>query len=56
MKEMLSTEAIVAAVIAGIFAALSLGTIAREEGERGSSTHNIFVATSNSNLSPDYRE
>jgi hypothetical protein len=56
MKKMLSTEAIVAAVIAGIFATLSLGAIAREQGERGSSTHDIFVATSKSNLSQDYRE
>ena len=44
----LSTEAIVAAAIAGIFAALSLGAIAREQGERPSSTHNVLVATSNS--------
>jgi len=46
----LSTEAIVAAAIAVIFAVLSLGAIARERGERGSGVHNAYVATSNSSL------
>jgi hypothetical protein len=47
----LSTEAIVAAAIAVIFAVLSLGAIAREQGEPGSSAHNVYIATSNSSLS-----
>jgi hypothetical protein len=44
----LSTEAIVAAAVAGIFAALSVAGIAREHDNRESSAHNVFVATSNS--------
>jgi hypothetical protein len=47
----LSTEAIVAAAIAVIFAILSLGAIASERGEQGSSGSNVYVATSNSSLS-----
>jgi len=47
----LSTEAIVAAAIALIFAVLSLGAIARERGEPGNSAHNVYIATSNSSRS-----
>ena len=47
----LSTEAIVAAAIAVIFAGLSLGAIAREQGGSGSSAHNVYIATSNSSPS-----
>ena len=47
----LSTEAIVAAAIALIFAVLSLGGIARERGEPGNSAHNVYIATSNSSPS-----
>ena len=42
----LSTEAIVAAAIALIFAALSMGAIAPEQGPLGSSAHNVYIATS----------
>jgi hypothetical protein len=47
----LSTEAIVAATIAVIFAVLSLGAIAREQGEPGSSAHTMYVVISDSSLS-----
>ena len=47
----LSTEAIVAAAIAVIFAVLSLGAIAREQGGSGSNAHNAYIATSSSSLS-----
>ena len=47
-----STEAIVAAAIAVVFAVLSLGAIAREQGDRGPVRGNAFVATSNASLSP----
>jgi hypothetical protein len=46
-----STEAIVAATVAVVFALLSLGAIAREQGERGHDGHNAYVAASNVNLS-----
>jgi hypothetical protein len=47
-----STEAIVAAVVAVVFVLLSLGAIAREQGQgpaRGG--HNAYIAGSNVNLS-----
>ena len=47
-----STEAIVAAAVAVVFALLSFGAIAREQGQgsaRGG--HNAYIAASNSNLS-----
>jgi len=47
----LSTEAIVAAAIAVIFAVLSLGAIAREQGGYGSNGRNPYIATSSSSLS-----
>jgi len=47
----LSTEAIVAAAIALIFAVLSLGAIAREQGGPVSSAHNVYIAASGSSLS-----
>ena len=47
-----STEAIVAAAVAVVFALLSFGAIAREQGQgperRG---HNAYIAGSNVNLS-----
>ena len=46
-----STEAIVAAAVAVVFALLSLGAIAREQGEPARSGHNTYIATSNVNLS-----
>ncbi len=46
-----STEAIVALVVAVVFALLSLGAIAREQGERGRGGHNTYIAASNINLS-----
>ena len=42
----LSTEAIVAAAVAVAFAILSLGAIAREQSERGTSHPNAYVASS----------
>ena len=42
----LSTEAIVAAVVAVAFAVLSLGAIAREQSERGPKAPNAYVARS----------
>jgi len=46
-----STEAIVAATVAIVFALLSLGAIAREQGEREQRGHNGYIATSNVHLS-----
>jgi len=45
-----STEAIVAATVAVVFGALSLGAIAREQGEPATSTPNQYVATSTAHL------
>ena len=48
-----STEAIVAVAIAVVFALLSFGAIAREQGqEPPRSGHNAYIAGSNVNLSP----
>jgi hypothetical protein len=48
----LSTEAIVALVVAVVFALLSFGAIAREQGQRpAGSGHNAYIAASNVNLS-----
>jgi len=41
-----SIEAIVAATVAVVFALLSLGAIAREQGERAQREHNAYIATS----------
>jgi hypothetical protein len=46
-----STEAIVAAAVAVVFALLSFGAIAREQGEPERSGHNAYIAGSNVNLS-----
>ena len=48
-----STEAIVAAAVAVVFALLSFGAIAREQGqgEPARGGHNAYIAASNSNLS-----
>ena len=47
-----STEAIVAAAVAVVFALLSLGAIAREQGQGpGRGGHNAYVAANNVNLS-----
>jgi hypothetical protein len=47
-----STEAIVALAVAVVFALLSFGAIAREQGQRPArSEHNGYVAASNVNLS-----
>ena len=47
-----STEAIVAMAVAVVFALLSFGAIAREQGQgRAPSRHNAYVAASNVNLS-----
>ena len=47
-----STEAIVALAVAIVFALLSLGAIAREQGQRpAGSGHNAYIAASNVNLS-----
>jgi hypothetical protein len=46
-----STEAIVAAAIAVVFVLLSLGAIAREQGEPGRGGYTAYVATSNIHLS-----
>ncbi len=47
-----STEAIVAAAVAVVFALLSLGAIAREQGQGlARDRHNAYIAASNSNLS-----
>jgi|SRR5215469_10270449 len=47
-----STEAIVALAVAAVFALLSFGAIAREQGGQrpGDSGHNAYVAASNVNL------
>jgi hypothetical protein len=47
-----STEAIVVVAIAVVFALLSLGAIAREQGQGpGRGGHNAYVAANNVNLS-----
>ena len=47
-----STEAIVAAAVAVVFALLSFGAIAREQGQGPErSGHNAYIAGSNVNLS-----
>ena len=45
-----STEAIVAAAVAIVFALLSFGAIAREEGGAARGGHNAYVAASNVSL------
>ena len=45
-----STEAIVAAAVAVVFALLSFGAIAREQGEPARSGHNAHIAANNVNL------
>ena len=46
-----STEAIVAAAVAVVFALLSFGAIAREQGQGPArSGHNAYIAASNVNL------
>jgi hypothetical protein len=48
-----STEAIVAVAVAVVFALLSFGAIAREQGQGlARSGHNAYIAGSNVNLSP----
>jgi hypothetical protein len=47
----LSTEAIVALAVAVVFALLSFGAIAREQGQPARGGHNAYVAASNVNLS-----
>ncbi len=47
-----SAEAIVAGAVAVVFALLSLGAIAREQGQGPArSGHNAYIAASNANLS-----
>jgi hypothetical protein len=46
-----STEAIVAIAVAVVFVLLSLGAIAREQGERGHGGHNAYIAASSVSLS-----
>ena len=47
-----STEAIVALAVAVVFALLTLGAIAREQGqEPARGRHNAYIAASNANLS-----
>ena len=47
-----STEAIVAVAVAVVFALLSFGAIAREQGQGpGRSGHNAYIGASNINLS-----
>jgi len=47
-----STEAIVALAVAVVFALLSFGAIAREQGQRpGDSGHKAYIAASNVSLS-----
>jgi hypothetical protein len=47
-----STEAIVAAAVAIVFALLSFGAIAREQGQTPArSEHNAYIAASNVNVS-----
>ena len=45
-----STEAIVAAAVAVVFALLSFGAIAREQSEPARSGHNAYIAANNVNL------
>ena len=47
----LSTEAIVALAVAVVFALLSFGAIAREQGQAAHGGHNAYIAASNVNLS-----
>ena len=48
-----STEAIVALAVALVFALLSFGAVAREQGQRPvHSGHNPYIAASHVNLSP----
>jgi len=48
----LSTEAIVALAVAVVFALLSVGAIAREQGQSSAGHgHNAYIATNNVNLS-----
>ena len=48
-----STEAIVALAVAIVFALLSWGAIAREQGQRPTrSGHKAYIAASNVSLSP----
>lgn len=46
-----STETIVAAAVGVVFALLTFGAIAREQGEPVRSVHNAYIAASNVNLS-----
>jgi len=46
-----STEAIVAVAVAAVFVLLSLGAIAREQGEPGRGGPNAYIAASKVNLS-----
>ncbi|MGC2626459.1 MAG: hypothetical protein WA269_06445 [Candidatus Udaeobacter sp.] len=47
-----STEAIVALAVAVVFALLSLGAIAREQGQQPARAgHNAYIATNNISLS-----
>jgi hypothetical protein len=47
-----STEAIVAVAVAVVFALLTLGAIAREQGQGpGRGGHNAYIAANNVNLS-----
>ena len=49
-----STEAIVALAVAVVFALLSFGAIAREQGQRPAhSGHHAYIAASNVNLETD---
>ena len=47
----LSTEAMVAAAVAVVFGVMSLGAIAREQGERVPSGAQAYVAASHASLS-----
>jgi hypothetical protein len=47
----LSTEVIVAVAVAVVFALLSLGAIAREQGEPGRAGHNAYIGANNVSLS-----
>ena len=47
-----STEAIVAVAVAVVFALLTLGALAREQGQgSGRGGHNAYIAANNVNLS-----
>jgi hypothetical protein len=51
-KMKLSTEAIVALAVAVVFALLSVGAIAREQGQSSAGhRHNAYIASNNVNLS-----